>query len=359
MNRKNFIWMLVITASLLGMTGCSLPETEESGVERELLCQFREGCRYVTNGEQYWEEKNPEWDLCWLLMDDQRSRPEELRFEFTEDIEHEVFALNKDYQIIWKNTFGSGRHSALVPETAMGFMFSVRETELFQPVGTGMHPRMETPLTGRCLSVLGDSVSAFAGYIPWEDYAYYSNMNFGAASMWWAVLAEKTGMEICKINAVSSSGIVVPEGAMADRLLKGNSERCCDLSSKKGESPDEILVMLGGNDYLEQVLTERIRQEYLDMLSRIKRAYPNAHIYVCTYFQSPTLTSVPLEELNRLLRDVAQEAEVGLIDFEDCGILESEPEKYLIDGILHPNERGQILLGVCAAQQMLERSVDT
>ena len=32
----------------------------------------------------------------------------ELRFEFTEDIEHEVFALNKDYQIIWKNTFGSG-----------------------------------------------------------------------------------------------------------------------------------------------------------------------------------------------------------------------------------------------------------
>ena len=55
MNRKNFIWMLVITASLLGMTGCSLPETEESGVERELLCQFREGCRYVTNGEQYWE----------------------------------------------------------------------------------------------------------------------------------------------------------------------------------------------------------------------------------------------------------------------------------------------------------------
>ena len=95
------------------------------------------------------------------------------------------------------------------------------------------------------------------------------------------------------------------------------------------------------------------------MLSRIKRAYPNAHIYVCTYFQSPTLTSVPLEELNRLLRDVAQEAEVGLIDFEDCGILESEPEKYLIDGILHPNERGQILLGVCAAQQMLERSVDT
>ena len=80
MNRKNFIWMLVITASLLGMTGCSLPETEESGVERELLCQFREGCRYVTNGEQYWEEKNPEWDLYWLLMDDQRSRPEELRF---------------------------------------------------------------------------------------------------------------------------------------------------------------------------------------------------------------------------------------------------------------------------------------
>ena len=357
MNRKYFVRLLIIAIFLLCAAGCSLPEPEGYGAERELLCQFRSGCRYVTNGDQYWEEKDPEWDLYWLLLDDQRSRPEELCFEFSEDIEREVFALNKDYQIIWKRTFGSGRHSAPVPETAMGFAFSVRDAESFYLTGTGMYPEMETSLTGRRLSVLGDSVSAFSGYIPWEDYAFYSSMNFGAASMWWAVLAENTGMELCKINAVSGSGVIVPENASTDQPLAGNSERCKDLSSKEGEKPDEILVLLGGNDYFKQISDDRIRQEYLQMLSEIKSVYPDARISVCTYFQSPAIPSARLEEFNGLLRSIAQEAEVGLIDFEDCGILEEDAGKYLIDDV-HPNERGQILVGVCAAQQMLESSAD-
>ncbi|MCM1134496.1 MAG: SGNH/GDSL hydrolase family protein [Clostridium sp.] len=356
MNRKIFVGLMAIASVLICMTGCSLPESKESSAERELLCQFRSGSRYVTDGGQYWEEKDPEWDSFCMMLDDQNNPPEEIRFEFTEEIEREVFAINREYQIVWKQTFSSGKHSVLVPETAMGFIFAVRSTEAFHLTGTGMHPKMETPYTGRRLSVLGDSVSAFSGYIPWEDYAYYSSMNFGAASMWWAVLAEKTGMELCKINAVSSSGVIVPEEENAGRLLSGNSERCIDLSSRDGENPDEILILLGGNDYLRQIPIESIRQEYLKMLSRIKKAYPEAQIHICTYFQSPAFPLALLKEFNELLRSIAQEAEVSLIDFENCGILEKEPEKYLIDGALHPNERGQILLGVCAAQQMLESS---
>lgn len=359
MQKKIFIRLWVLAFSLLCMTGCSLPEPEETGTERELLCQFREERRFITNGSQYWEEKDPEWDSYWLVLEDQRSRPEEIYFEFTEDIERDVFALDKDYQMIWKHTFGSGRHSVPVSENAMGIMFAVRDMESFLPTGTGMHPRMETSFTGERLSVLGDSVSAFAGYIPWEDYAYYSNTNFGAASMWWAVLAEKTGMELCRINAVSGSGVIVPEDASTDRLLAGSSERYKNLSSKNGEAPDEILVLLGGNDYLNQIPGERIRQKYMTMLSEIKSAYPDAQIHVCTYFQSPALPEASLKELNELLRSIAQEAGVGIIDFENCGILEEEPEKYLIDGRMHPNERGQILIGICAAQQMLESRADT
>lgn len=358
MKRKNFIQVLAMLVFLLCVTGCSQSEPMESSAERELLCQFRGGCRYVTNGNRYWEEKDPEWNLYWLVLDDQSSRPAELRFEFVEDIEREVFALNKDYQIIWKSSFGSGKHSALVPDAAMGFAFAVRDTESFHLIGTEMYSQMETPLTGRRLSVLGDSVSAYAGYIPWEDCAYYSNMDFSAASMWWAVLAENTGMKLCRINAVSGSGVIVPENAQTNRLLVGNSERCKDLASKDGEAPDEILVLLGANDRFKQIETERIRQEYLDMLSKIKSTYPDAQIHVCTYFQSPALPSVLLDEFNGLLRNIAQEAEVGLIDLEDCGILEQEPQKYLVDENVHPNERGQILLGIRAAQRMLESGAD-
>ena len=354
-NGKQFGRQLMLTAAvLLSMAGCSRLGPENPGAERELLCQSRTGCRYVTNGDQYWEEKNPEWDLYWLTLRDQRGRPEEIRFELTEDVERDVFALNEDGQIVWKRTLDRGNHSIPVTKGMERILFSVRVGEPFRPVGTGMHPRLETPFTGRRLSVLGDSVSAFAGYIPWDEYSYYSSMNFGAASMWWAVLAEHTGMELCKINAVSGSGVVVPEDAASARLLAGGSDRCKDLLSGDGEAPDEILVMLGGNDFLRQIPSDRIKREYLEMLSKIKEAYPAAGIHVCTYYQCPSLPLTRLEELNGLLRSIAEEAGVGLIDLQDCGILESEPKKYLIDEVLHPNERGQILIGICGAQQLLE-----
>ena len=226
--------MALTAAVLLCAAGCSRLEPETTGVERELLCQFRSGCRYLTGGDSYWEEKDPAWNAYWLTLADQYSRPEEICFELSEDIERDVFAVDESYHMVWKRTLGSGRHSVPVTESMMGIIFSVREEETFRPVGKGMHPRMETPLTGRRMSLIGDSVSAFTGYIPWDDYAYYSDANFGASSMWWAVLAENTGMEICNINAISSSGVIVPEDAETDRLVTGNSDRCKNLPKRRG-----------------------------------------------------------------------------------------------------------------------------
>lgn len=333
------------------LCGCALRPVEASGAERDLLCQFRDGHRYRVNGSRFIDEKDDAWDLGWLVAEDQRGRLTEVRFSFQEDEAHEVFALDKDYQVIWQRTLGKGEHSVPVAENVMGIAFSLRDGEPFQPVGTGMHPRLLTPLTGKKLSVLGDSVSAFSGYLPVEEGAYYSNVNFGAASMWWAVLAENTGMEICRINAVSGSGVVVPED---NRQLMGHSERCTSLSGRDGTTPDVILVLLGINDYFAGVPVSRIRQESLAMLSEIRKAYPEAAVHVCTYFPSPALNSAKLKELNSMIRGVAESAGVGLIDLEDCGILETEPQKYLIDSHLHPNEHGQILLGVRAGQQLLK-----
>lgn len=355
MNRRWYGGLLALAGAVL-LAGCSRLEPVRG--EQELLCQFRDGCRFSTSGSQYWEEKDPAWDLYWLVLDDQRGRPEEIRFEFAEDVEREVFALDENYQMLWKRTLGSGRHTVPVTEGVMGIMFQLQDGEPFRPVGTGMHPRMETSLTGRNLSLLGDSISAYTGYIPWDDYAYYSSADFGAASMWWAVLAEQTGMELCNINAVSGSGVVVPENPATDRLLTGNSGRCKNLSSQDGRDPDEILVLLGGNDFFQQVSSDRLKREYLEMLSKIKGAYPKARVHVCTYFPSPSFPLERVEELNGLLRTVAEEAGVGLIDLQDCGILEQEPKTYLIDETTHPNERGEILMGLCAARQMLESELD-
>ncbi|MDE7034619.1 MAG: hypothetical protein K2O74_00005, partial [Eubacteriales bacterium] len=76
--------------------------------------------------------------------------------------------------------------------------------------------------------------------------------------------------------------------------------------------------------------------------------------HICTYFESLTRPAELLDELNVLRRCIAVAAGAGLIDLAGCGILSGAPEAYLIDGALHPNERGQILIGARAAQQLLE-----
>ena len=52
MDRKRFGGLLMLTAALLCTAGCSLLEPEGTGVERELLCQFRAGSRYAVSGTQ-------------------------------------------------------------------------------------------------------------------------------------------------------------------------------------------------------------------------------------------------------------------------------------------------------------------
>lgn len=354
MNWKRAGAALALTAAvLLSVPGCSRQEPPDT--ERELLCQLHSGRRCLTNGDSFWEERDPAWDTCVLSMADQFSRPEEIRFTLTGEEERDAFAVDENRRVVWRRTLDGGEHRVTVTESMTEIFFPVQAGEAFQPVGTGMHSRMETPLAGRRLSVIGDSVSAYAGYIPWDDYSYYGSEDFGASSMWWAVLAERTGMELCRINAVSSSGVTVtPKDVPSDRQTAGNSDRCKDLSSRSGEAPDEILMLIGVNDYLRGVSAGDIERAYLEMIVRVQNAYPDAALHVCTYYQCPTLPAERLEELNGLLRDVAERSGVGLIDLENCGIIGDEPRTYLTDEELHPNERGEILMGLCAAGKLLE-----
>lgn len=337
------------------------------GDEQALLCRFRSGYRCQLGGSDYFAA-DAEWDLGWLEMDDQYSRPESIRFSFSEDADHLVLVTTKDYGLVNYYTLGKGEHMIEVTDDAARVFFSLRKGEPFRPTGTGMDPVAQTPLTGRKLSVLGDSISAYYGYLPYEPGAYYPRESepFGASSMWWAVLARNTGMEICKINAISGSGITVP--AYAPQLT-ANSDRCKDLSGRDGTGPDEIIVLISGNDFLQGInkanenkenlsaavprILSDIKPHYLEMLDKIKKEYPDASIHVGTYFPCRTLTSAFLTPLNNMIREMAETARVDLIDLEDCGFTESEYNEYMIDGWLHPNERGQIKLGERAAREML------
>lgn len=341
--------------------------TSSDSNEQKLLCRFRSGYRCQLGGSDYLVA-DAAWDLGWLEIDDQYSRPETIRFSFSEDEEHTVLVIDKDYGLINNYFFGKGEHQIAITDDVSRVFFSLRKDEPFHPIGTAMESVAKTSVTGKKLSVLGDSISAFSGYLAYEPGGYYPKDNepFGASSMWWAVLAKNTGMEICKINAISGSGIFVPEYAPQ---LTGNSDRCKDLSGRDGMEPDEIIVLLSGNDFFQGInranenkedlnkaipnILSNIKTKYLEMLDKIKNAYPNASVHVATYFPCRTLTSVLLTPLNKMIREVAETSKVDLIDLEDCGFTENEYNEYMIDGWLHPNERGQIKLGERATQEML------
>lgn len=331
-------------------------EAVRAGGERLLLCSREEGFYYKAEGSQYWNVQDTQWNALWVWMDDQVSRPQEIRFYFSQDVEHTVFAVDQNRQLLWMRTFGRGLHSFQPDGKEAAVCFSVMhsEEEELMLSGTGMHARLETALTGKRLSVLGDSISAYYGYIPMGQYACYSENHFSVKSMWWAVLAEKTGMELCEINAVSGSGVTRLSQAADDKNpLWGNSVRCKELSA--GGRPDEILILLGANDYMSGVPVNTIEREYLEMLAKIKEEYPDANVYACTYYECPAFGEGEKNELNALIRRAAEQGGVGLIDLEGCGIRASETEKYLMDGYVHPNEKGQLLMGIHAAGEMLKK----
>lgn len=116
---------------------------------------------------------------------------------------------------------------------------------------------------GKYLSMMGDSISSFAGVTNNTDYnaALYNNRTYYSTTqmndytqMYWGRLAEDCGMEICVPNGWSSSrvyggGSGDPD---VDEANKGKSDnmllRSTTLHNAQGQEPDVILLYMGVND---------------------------------------------------------------------------------------------------------------
>lgn len=114
-------------------------------------------------------------------------------------------------------------------------------------------------LKGLKLSVLSDSMSAYTGWIPSGNAAYYLTSNTdktGVKSvheMWWKRLCDNTGMEPLVIDAWSGSCICyncATDGTHDDNL---RTPMCSDLRagrlSDNGADPDIIIISGGTNDW--------------------------------------------------------------------------------------------------------------
>lgn len=198
----------------------------------------------------------------------------------------------------------------------------------------------------KSISILGDSVSTFAGITPPEALFYdaWRQEETGVTSpddTWWMQVIQGMGGMLGVNN--SYAGSTVSGGFMTS----GTSEKRLRTLSAEGE-PDMILVAMGANDWGFGVHPQEFEYEYRRMLQRMKRLYPRAEIWCATILRGKP---VPEEEMffnvdgvispniySDIIRRIGTEEAVHLADVSGYHM-----EYETIDGV-HPNREGMKMI---------------
>lgn len=203
-------------------------------------------------------------------------------------------------------------------------------------------------LEGLTLSILGDSLSTYEGWIPEECTVFFPRHGelTDVSETWWMQLLEDTGMELCSNNSSAGSTCV------GDSLLTGEVKYGCSgdrislLTGSRGKMPDVIIVFMGTNDLLsgvpmgdndgtrlvEEGEIDNFSDAYTLILDKISSEYPAAQIYCCGLHQVGDWgTEQPFEmvinylgltaqDYSRQIQIIAANKGFPYIDLYHCGI---------------------------------------
>ena len=214
-------------------------------------------------------------------------------------------------------------------------------------------------LKGKKLSILGDSISTFTGYITEGNVSYYPYGDVQAVTdTWWKKMITALEMEIEENNSWSGSRVTTTDGETS----AGCMTRCQNL----GENPDVIIVYMGINDFINEVAlgtydgttalpsaTTTFREAYAVMLNKILTQYPQSKVYVCTLPQCerdgatgfPEINSagVSLYAFNKAIKELADAFGVKVLDNNTSGLTYQNMAVY-DPNELHPNKYGHSLI---------------
>lgn len=195
------------------------------------------------------------------------------------------------------------------------------------------------------VSVLGDSISTYEGYIPPNYKVYYDedrqkiNGLTSVYDTWWAKVNQYLKAYLCVNNSFSGSKV-------SGEFPGASSEKRVSALHKMEHYPDVILVYMGTNDFGFGVPLETFAKDYRKMLERLRENYPSARILCATiarsYIQGKPDWKYPemyggtaLEEYNQAIREAVNERDdIVLMDLPEEGI-----HYETLDGT-HPTRRG-------------------
>lgn len=237
------------------------------------------------------------------------------------------------------------------------------------------------PLDGLKLSLLGDSISAYAGTIPSGNDAYYTGSNSGVTSpnqMWWKVLCDATGMTPLIIDGWSGSAVTqLEDTAHVNKVPMSSDTRCGRLHS--GTTNPNIIIIAGGvNDYTyaqsaqsepgtwngktTPTLGNSFKEAYACMIKKLQTNYPQALIVALSTFftmrgtdNGYTLTHTvgsnvyTQADYNKAIEEACMYMRVPYVRMDAIGMNRANMyPTYAVDSSTiptHPNANGQKLMG--------------
>lgn len=245
-------------------------------------------------------------------------------------------------------------------------------------------------LKGLKLSLLGDSISAYAGTIPSGNDAYYTGSNSGVTSpnqMWWKVLCDATGMEPCIINGYSGSAITqLEDSSHVNKVPMSSNARTAALHDGT-KYPDIILIAGGVNDYTYAMSAQSeplewdgktaptegasFTETYACMIKKLQANYPNAIIvalstfftmrgtdngFTLTHKVTATNHTYTQADYNEAIEKVANIMHIPFVKVDNVGYNRSNMYPTFAEDSstipTHPNANGQKLIGEWLAYQL-------
>lgn len=222
----------------------------------------------------------------------------------------------------------------------------------------------------KTLSIMGDSISTFDEWIPEGYYVFYP-MNGDVQSVnqtWWKMVLDDMDMALCA-NASSSGSTCIGDSTGTDNPQHGCSDfRIADLMGKDGTYPDIIIVYMGTNDFLDNVLlgsndgTQYVEEGEIDnfsdayslMLDKLQANYPGTDIFCCNLpviggwsdegiLEVKVRQGMTSEDYGRQIETIAAAKGCAVIDLQHCGLTIDNMNQYVADGV-HFNPDGMKLI---------------
>ena len=224
---------------------------------------------------------------------------------------------------------------------------------------------VNNPFKDKWVSILGDSISTYKGYIPEGNATQYPSGDVDDVSKtWWHILLTKLGAKLCVNNSWSGRqvcGLAEDEAVHAIGKLhrvKGSKYINLDGSTEEATEniqPDIILIMLGVNDFYHDITlgsytVAKCKDNSTDfytaynsmLLTLIGTNYQKAQVYCLSTpymdkfsFMGTNTNNNTQIEFNEAIEKEANLFGVHFIKLSNLNINSGNNSTYLIDK-LHP-----------------------